>query len=79
MKRGREPYDVEGLLDGDWLYALGAAVSGVSAALMGYAAVVSARRKGDKECEERLAALRSESETVADELHDLRMKLRREA
>jgi hypothetical protein len=64
---------VEEFLDGDWLLALGAFVSAVSAALMGWAALVSSRHKGEKECEERLAVLRKENMALHDELYERKM------
>ena len=60
-------------LDGDWLWALGAFVSAAGAALMGYAAVVGARHRGEKDCEERLAALRKENLALSDELYERKM------
>lgn len=52
---------------------LTAVFAGLAAVLSSYAAVVSAKRRGDTHCEERLAESRAESEKVADELHRRRM------
>ena len=60
-------------LDGDWLIALGAVVSAVGAALMGYAAMIGAKHRGAQECEEKLAELRKENEALNDELHERKM------
>ena len=60
-------------MDGSWLLALGALVSALGAALMGYAAVVGAKRRGAADCEEALAKLRKENEALNDELHERKM------
>jgi len=62
--------------------ACGALITAVSGVFMAYAAVVRARNesidKADKECLDRLDRVREESETVAEELHSLRMKMKLE-
>ena len=60
-------------MDGDVLLAVGAAVSAIGAALMGYAALVGARHRGAEECEKRLHDLRLENEALNDELHERKM------
>ena len=60
-------------LDGDVLLAMGAVVSAVGAAFMGWAALVGAKHRGEKDCEDRLAELRKENLVLQDELYERKM------
>lgn len=61
-------------MDAEVWTALAAVITAIASALMGYAAVLSAKRKADGVCEDRLASVRAEAEHAADELHELRMR-----
>jgi len=48
--------------------------TGVGGIIASYAALVRARRRGNKDCEEQLSATRAEAERLAAELHEHRMR-----
>src|SRR5262252_2506014 len=63
--------DEDGVPDGALIAAILAGIAGVITA---WAAVIRARKRGTKHCEEALAQARAEAEAAHDELHRLRME-----
>lgn len=60
--------------------AIGASVSGIFSTWYGFhRSNKEAKEKAAEECQEKLTAARKEGEAVAEELHDLKMKLARDA
>jgi len=53
---------------------VGAILAGIAAIITAWAAVVRAKKRGSKECEENLAAARAEAEQAHAELHRLKME-----
>ena len=58
----------------DWIVVLSAILAGIGGIVSAWAALTRARKEGDEECERKLKALRAESEQMADELHQARMR-----
>jgi len=58
----------------DLVAIIGAGLGGISGLVGAWAALTKARQEGTAECQQRIAQLRAESEHMADELHELRMK-----
>jgi len=53
---------------------IAAALTGTAGCITAYAAVIRARNRGTKNCEEQLQRERAESERLATELHAERMR-----
>lgn len=58
----------------DLVALIGAILGGITGIIGAWAALTKARQEADHECHERIAQLRTESEHMADELHELRMR-----
>jgi len=58
----------------DLVAIIGAGLGGISGLVGAWAALTKARQEGNADCQERITQLRAESEHMADELHELRMK-----
>jgi len=58
----------------DLVALIGAILGGITGILGAWAALTRARSEADHECHERITQLRAESEHMADELHELRMR-----
>jgi hypothetical protein len=55
-------------------YAIAAVFTGIAGIITAWAALVRARRDGNRQCEEALAAARADAEDAHAELHALRMR-----
>jgi hypothetical protein len=62
------------VFDGQLLTAVGALLTGIGGCLVAWSAVITARRRANDECQDKLKIAHAESEELADELHKLRMQ-----